>query len=125
MEYEISFGMGHVTNSSSCIHYLPKEILNHPVVKAFIEAYEIRGHVGKDIWSRSECGSILFTREQKTEANRDMTQEEYGKPLDCDNENEFIVIYGDEYQGIENLFARMCRDVARELGLGTRSDEYN
>lgn len=125
MEYEITFGMGHVTNSSSCIHYLPKKVLENPVVKAFIEAYEIKGHVGEEIWSRSRCGSILLTQEDKIKANHEMMREEYGKPLDCSNEDEFIVIYGDEYHGIENVFAHLCNDVAVKLGLSTHSNEYN
>lgn len=125
MKYEITLGLGHTTNSSSCIHFFPKEILKHPLLASFLERYEISGgFVGEDLWMRSTCDSILLTEDQKEEADKDLNSLE-GSPSVVGNPGEFVVIYGDEYSGIAQIFAEMCEDVCKELGLEHSSTEYN
>lgn len=127
MKYEITLGIGHTTNSSSCIHFFPKEILKHPLLASFLERYEISGgFVGEDLWDRSVCDSLLLTEEQKEEADKVLnSMEVFHPPSVVGNPGEFVVIYGDEYSGIAQIFAEMCEDVCKELGLEHSSTEYN
>lgn len=128
MKYEITLGLGHTTNSSSCIHFFPKEILKHPLLVSFLERYEISGgFVGEDLWSRSTCDSLLLTEEQKNQANKDLKSlDGFHAPSVVEGgQEEFVVIYGDEYSGVASIFAEMCEDVCKELGLKHSSTEYN
>lgn len=128
MKYEITLGLGHTTNSSSCIHFFPKEILKHPLLASFLERYEISGgFVGEDLWDRSVCDSLLLTEEQKGLAEKDLKSMEGTRPPSVmgGSQEEFVVIYGDEYSGIASIFAEMCEDVCKDLGLEHSSTEYN
>jgi hypothetical protein len=127
MEYEISMGMGHVTNSSSCIHFIPPEVMAHPDIQSFLTKYNIQGFVGTP-WYRSECTSILLTEEQKKafadEYNRN--RDGYGSPLDlASNKDHAIVVYGDEFQTIARVFSRLCDKVAEALGASIQTTDYN
>ena len=71
MPKQISVNIGFVTNSSSVVHHFPRELLEHPKVKAFIEKFELQdGFVGEDLWNRDACSSFLVDADQKAEVTR-------------------------------------------------------
>ena len=120
---------GFVTNSSSQVCWFDPKILEHPEVQAFIEAYGIKdGYVGKDLWHRGACGSVLVTKEQKEAANKQMRQDSDfcpGVTINPDGQ-ETVVIYGDEYPG--DLAYEFAHLITKVHGKGTYSvphQEYN
>jgi len=122
--------VGFITNSSSAIHWFPKEVLENPDVKAFMEAYGLsRGHVGDDLWYRSNCDTIALTKEQKLDVSAQLSNSEYGGSIgasvDPVDDSTFVVIYGDEYQSVTSELAHMLCRVCDEKGLSHGQSEFN
>ena len=102
MPKRISVNVGFIPNSSSCIYYFPKEVLEDQEVKDFILKYELDGGwVGSNLWYRSECDSFLVSKDQKEEALHELVSEEYGgdrvKTAINPEDDGVYVIFGDEY----------------------------
>lgn len=130
MAKRLIINMGFITNSSSAIHWFPKEILEDPEVRTFMEAYGLGGgYVGSELWHRGACESLLITPEQKQEARERLNDTEYspgtGDRYFKDADNQVILIYGDEYSSVTSELASLLSDVARKKGLAHSSDEYN
>ncbi len=127
----ITMGCGHITNSSSVVHYFDKALLEDPGVKAFIKAYEMEdGLVGSDMWSRSTCTSFLVNKELKSQANVKLMKEGYedypGPQLREDDDSEIVLIYGDEYSNPTHTLCTLLKNAARKAGSGDLGgDEYN
>lgn len=123
---QLTVNIGFITNSSSQIHWYPKEVLNHPDVKAFVEAYGIKeGYIGEDLWHRGGCSSFLTTPEQIAEAQRELTNENCSSPLLSKGEDKIVVIYGDEYSNLTQELAYILDKVCRDQKLKYEADEYN
>lgn len=131
----LSMTIGFITNSSSAIHHFPREVLDHPRVKGFLEAFEITGgFIGEDLWSRSHCTTVAITKEQKEEVQRRLNASEYTEyarapAVDVDSD-EIVVIYGDEYQSIASSLADLCAEALADIHGGKAWDyryksEYN
>ena len=105
---------GFVTNSSSMICGFDRALLEDEEVQAFLTAFEIsEGYIGKDLWHRGECGSILLTEAQKEQANADLAASDYGHVSVGDPKSpEVVVIYGDEYEDLAAAFAHLLYRVA-------------
>ena len=132
MPKQISVSIGFVTNSSSVIHHFPRELLEHPQVKAFIEKFELQdGFVGEDLWHLSHCTSFLVTPEQKAGVQERFTHNEYdsrGPGIDMDP-NQVVLIYGDEYTSIASSLCSLLKDaLCEKAGPDARwggSNSYN
>lgn len=108
--------IGFVTNSSSVVHHFPSELLKHPKVAAFMQAFEIDGgFVGDDLWHRGECATVAVTKEQKEEAHKQLTETDYGRgpSIDIEGDN-FVIIYGDEHQSIAHMLVDLIGEVLVE-----------
>lgn len=133
--YQISVVQGFITNSSSAIYHFDARVLEHPMVKHFIEAYEIQnGYVGDNLWYRSACDTFAITPEQKAQAQQDLesinAEEWYQEnPASLYFFNQHhpgpIVIYGDEYPELTYHLGELMEQASRELNLPYSSDEYN
>jgi len=112
-KYRLTFTSGFITNSSSVIHGFPRELLDHPHVKEFMQKYGVTGGMmPRDVWNRSACTAILVTDEQVKAVQKKMTQTDFE---DCSGNlpnmpGLFFVIYGDEYDSIAADLARLIRD---------------
>lgn len=114
MKFRVSITAGFITNSSSVIHHIPRALLEHPKVKAFIETYGLEdGFVGEDMWSRNECATIALTPEQKAKVHHNLTHEDFagyrGPSVDLDTDD-VIVVYGDEHPGVASMLVQVIRD---------------
>lgn len=124
----LTIQIGFITNSSSVIHWFPKEVLTDPEVRTFIEAYGIgEGFVGEYLWSRSSCGSFLVTDAQKNAAEYQLNESEYGGGgYSMGGPDKVTVIYGDEYTSVASelceVLSRACRRM--EISEGG-SQDYN
>jgi len=120
MARRITVNVGFITNSSSCVYYFPKEVLQDPQIKAFIEAHDLAdGYVGHDLWSRSGCSSLLVTAAQKAEAKQilrhyswdgeDIPEESVQTASAVINPGDdgVYVIYGDEYSDTTHILCRL------------------
>jgi len=106
--------------------------LEDPEIKAFLEAFELEGGwLGGDLWSRSGNHSFIVTREQRLEARKRLMPEDeeddwWGNPPNINPDNDdVIVIYGDDYQTTANTLAHMLRDVCDRLNLRYDSHEMH
>jgi len=129
MPFRIGVNIGFVTNSSSMVFHFPRQLLDHPKVKQFIEAFELQdGFVGSDLWSRDTCTTIAMTREQKRKARENLASEgsDFCRAPAIDTEDDsVVVIYGDEYESVANTLAHLMQDAAQELKILVSGDEYN
>jgi hypothetical protein len=138
MPKQISISIGFVTNSSSVVHHFPRELLNHPKVKTFIEKFELQdGFVGDNLWHRDRCGSFLVSADQKAEVARNfsgdnsLSDDDYqckGPAIDMDPD-QVVLIYGDEYGSIASslcslLIEALCEKAGPEARWG-HSNSYN
>ena len=127
--YKVSANVGFVTNSSSAIMLFPRELLEDPEVKAFLEAFEIgEGFVGSDLWSRDTCGTVALTPEKKQEAKENLYQEGYedSRLPDFDPEDDkILVIYGDEYPCLAGEIGHVLRRMADHLKVDYLRSEFN
>jgi len=113
----ISINIGFVTNSSSCVHHFPSELLQHPKIKAFLQTFEIEdGFVGPELWSRTHCTTVAITKEQKAEVQDKLTNNDYGAsgPAINVDTDEVVVIYGDEYQSIASALCNLMYEALVE-----------
>lgn len=122
----VTIGIGHITNSSSVVHYFDKRLLGDPDVKAFVEAYGLgEGRVGADLWHRGHCSSYLPTKEAKHEASRRLSGDLYpfGPGAESgtsirEDDDEIIVIYGDEYESFARDLCELLAAAAKKLKFG-------
>jgi hypothetical protein len=131
MPLMIGINVGFITNSSSCVYHFPKSLLEDPQIKAFLTAFECEdGFVGDNLWHRGQCGTLAITREQKEEAQRQLQSPEYegsyAPSIDVTNDDQLVVIYGDEYQDLANIIFGMLRSTCERLGIQYYGgEEYN
>jgi hypothetical protein len=138
MPKKISISIGFVTNSSSVVHHFPRELLDHPKVKMFIEKFELQhGFVGDDLWHRARCDSFLVAHEQKAEVAQNFRGDNYlsgsdhtatGPAIDMDP-NKVVLIYGDEYDSVARdlcslLLEALCEKEGPEARWGV-GNQYN
>jgi len=121
--------IGFITNSSFAVHHFPRQLLEHPEVKAFIETFEIsQGFVGSDVWNRSMCSTVAMTKEQKQAAHDAFHAEGYDEyhPPHVDLETDSVmIIYGDEYSSVARSLSRLMRDAAEAMGLAYQKGDYH
>jgi hypothetical protein len=130
----VTIGTGFITNSSSVVHYFDKALLKDPDVVAFIKAYGLEdGFVGKEIWNRSLCASLLVTKEQKALVQRQFTGDLYpygdiidtptGPSMKVDDDDAVVIIYGDEYTTFASTLCRLLEQAEERMpdvrGLGS------
>ena len=120
----LTINVGFITNSSSAIHWFDKKVLEAPEVKAFIEAYELKGYVG-EVWYRSNCDTFAPDKETKEQLVAALSQEGYSVPHIDPNDDKVVVIYGDEYDSMTKALCELLSSVARRDNLYEGSDEYN
>lgn len=122
----VTINIGFVTNSSSCIHFFDKRVLEDPEVKTFLESYGIGGgYIGEELWSRNTCGSFLVTEEQKHEAFARLREPGYGSFADP-RESDVVVSYGDEHPEISMELSTVLERACERLGITqTGSFDYN
>lgn len=118
----ISINIGFITNSSSVVHNFPRDLLEDPDVAAFVKAYGLeRGLMPEDLWYRSQCTTVAMTKEQKTDLKDLFADNEYGSSykIDChENDDNIVVVYGDEYDSIASEFCDvLCDAMARKQGI--------
>lgn len=112
---QISINIGFVTNSSSVVHHFPKELLEHPKIKVFLEKFEIQnGFVSDKLDCRELCASFLVTTEQKEEAIKFISEnDDVDFKIDLD-QNKFVLIFGDEYSTIVSQLCFLLRRILKE-----------
>lgn len=127
MRMRLSMNIGFVTNSSFAVHHFPRALLEHPTVKAFIEAYEIsQGFIGRDVWSRNACGTVAMTRDQKRQVVEAFGQEEdFHAPGINVESDEVLIIYGDEHQSLARGLAGLMIQAAEAMNLDSYRGEYH
>ncbi len=113
--------------------HFPKEVLEHPLVKQFIETYELaNGIKSYDLWNRARCETLAIGKEAKQEVYEQLRAEDFawyddkyhGPNVDIDSDD-VVLIYGDEYPGLIYSLSDIMRDAANELGLSYGHDSYN
>jgi hypothetical protein len=122
--------VGFITNSSSAVHWFPKELLDVPEVRAFMAAYGLSGGTtGSDLWDRSRCDSVALTEAQKHEVRTQLSSAEYsggiGESIDPKDASTFVVIYGDEYESVTSELAALLSRICAERGLSQERSEFN
>lgn len=132
MAKRLTINVGFITNSSSAVHWFPKELLEEPEVKTFMDAYGLNeGYVGTEMWGRSTCETVALTKAQKQEVKNKLGAEpEYGGAsivdrIDPDSDKDFVVIYGDEHCSVTSELSRLLSDAASKRGLVCPCDDYN
>lgn len=106
---------GFVTNSSSCVYQISKEVLEHPDVQAFFDLYGIEdGYVGRNLWSRGDCESIAVSESKQKKVQERLKNGAWGDyegpHVDVDDD-QILVVYGDEYDGVAQELVRLLREV--------------
>ena len=109
----LSINIGFITNSSSVVHHFPAELLKHPKIAAFMEAFEIKdGFIGKNLGYRQDSPTIAITKGQKAEVYANLRTEEADIPegdipeINVDSDD-FVVIYDDESESIVTALVRL------------------
>lgn len=131
MPMRLSMNIGFTTNSSFAVCHFPRQLLDHPTVKEFIELFEVsQGFIGDDMWNRSTCSTMAVTRKQKERLVEAFHVEgedaQWVKPPAIDVESDDVtVIYGDEYTSLARNLAGLMREAAKEMGLSFFTDEYH
>lgn len=137
MALRLGINLGFVTNSSSVVHHFPAEVLNDPVVRLFLDKFEIGGgFIGSDLWHRGACSTVAMTKEQKREVQRKLQAINEGQESDGymarvpainTEDDSIVVIFGDEYTSLASALSRLMSEAAKQLGLGDLGygDEYN
>jgi hypothetical protein len=107
------------------VYHFPTEILNHPKVKKVLEVFEVSGgFLGRDLWSRKDCGSLLITPEQKKEAREQFGTPSYGSAPAIDDDG-VVIVYGDEYKSLASVLCGMFEAICKEMGLECTSTDFN
>lgn len=130
MKMKLSMNVGFVTNSSFAVHHFPKEVLDHPDVKSFIETYEIsQGFIGEDLWYRNTCSTVAMTKDQKKQVVEKFgpgDEENYSCPPKIDIESDdVLIIYGDEYDSIASELSSLMKYAVEEMGLNYSWSDYH
>jgi hypothetical protein len=127
MPKRLSLNIGFITNSSFAVHHFPRQLLEHPEVKAFIETFEIsQGFVGENLWYRSKCGTVAMTQEQKQEVLALFDREpEFHPPRINTESDDVLIIYGDEHVSVARRLSRLMQDAAEAMGLSYVRGEYH
>ena len=114
----ITISMGFITNSSSVIHWYPKEVMEDAQVQAFIKAYDIQnGYVGSDLWNRGACGSFLTNDKLKEQALASLNENDYEHPNIPVGDDTVVLIYGDEYADLTMELSGVLSQACTRLGL--------
>jgi hypothetical protein len=125
----VTINIGFITNSSSVVYWIPRQVLEDAQVAAFISKYELQdGYIGDELWSRGSCGSFAVTREQRERINRELTDTEYRnskEPVFNVDEDNVVAVYGDEYSDISMELAHLLRNAAERMGLPVGRIDYN
>lgn len=115
----LSINIGFITNSSFAVHHFPKQLLEYPAVRSFLEVYEIsRGFVGPDLDDRANCSTVAMTKDQKQKVGKDRLPY-----VDLEPEG-VLVIYGDEYESVARELAELMRQAAEAMGTPCTTDGY-
>lgn len=121
----LQINTGFITNSSSAVHFFDPRILEHPEVKAFMDAYDIKECVGNNMWDRGNCASLLITDGAKARAQAQLADNDYGMTGPTVTVPGVVLIYGDEYDSVIAELCGIMRDAAAGTGMHLNSDEYN
>ena len=115
----ISGTTGHVTNSSSQVNCFDRELFGEPRVVAFMESYGVsEGYVGQNLCSRSHCGSVLMTDEQKETARKQFIDDGYSVPGISRDPDDVVLIFGDEYPSdIAYMLCSLLVEIQHERGV--------
>lgn len=126
MEMITSISLGFVTNSSSAVYHIPRQIMEHPEVQAFLKVWDIRdGVMPEDLWYRTSCTTIAMTPEQKRQVRDKFHEdgyEEYHAPGIDTEDDSTLVIFGDEHASIAKALVNLIRWTLDIDLIGT---EYN
>lgn len=128
MQMRLVVNVGFITNSSSVIHWFPKEVLQDPDVQAFLNAYGMSsGTVGSDLWHRGACGSFLVTPDQYADAEGQLSGSEYctAPSIGPNDGSAVAVIYGDEYQTVFSELSGVLSRAAEKMKLSGGGDCFN
>jgi hypothetical protein len=131
MPKRLSMNIGFVTNSSFAVHHFPRQLLEHPDVRAFIEAFEIsQGFIGSELWNRSACSTVAMTKEQKaqivTQFKGEAGDDEWMRPPAIDVESDdVVIIYGDEYTSLAQQLSNLMGKAAEKMNLPISYDDYH
>lgn len=123
----LSMQAGFITNSSSVVYHFPKEALDHPQIKAFLERYGItNGFVGENLWHRGRCGSVAINREQKQEVLDKLRRYDYSFPnIEVENEDFAVIVYGDEYTSLASTLSELLQNVCEDMRSRMHGEDYN
>ncbi len=127
---KVSMNIGFVTNSSSCIHHFPSEVLRHPKIQAFLKIFAIEdGFVSEELFDRSLCTTVAVSRDQKAAVQTALNSEdpedlEDGPFIDVESD-EVVVIFGDEYDSIAKTLSWMMAEVLTEVYGGDTWDHQH
>lgn len=107
----ISANIGFITNSSSCVHCFPIDLLDDPNVVAIIEAYNLSvGYLPDNLADRGVCDSVLVSKEQKEEVLKYVSGQDYFDHDQWKNAllepDSVVITYGDES---ESLARELCK----------------
>jgi len=130
MPLMIGINIGFVTNSSSVVYHFPRSLLQEPSIKAFLDAFDLhQGFVGSDLWHRNECATIAMTKEQKQETKKQLHHSDYGEysrlPSIDTEDDSVVLVYGDEYESVASMLARLLSDTAEKFGITVSRNDYN
>jgi len=133
MAMRLTVNIGFITNSSFAVYHFPRELLENPKVKAFFDTYELHcGFVGYDVTCRNTAGTIAMTAEQRQEVCDQFQagDEEYADYGSCypkidPNDEDILIIFGDEYDDTASNLAYLMREVADELGIDYGKGDYH
>jgi len=123
---------GFITNSSSVVYHFPMSALENPKIKLFMERNGLidsdgscHGFIGDDLWNRAYCSSIVFTADEKQGAITNLRGDDaeyYCPPVIDMQSDDFVIIYGDEYESLAADFAHLLHD--ENIG-SSRYQDYN
>jgi hypothetical protein len=120
---QLGINIGFVTNSSSVVYHVPRELFNNPEIQDFLAKFEIAdGFVGEDLWHRAKCATVAVNKEQKLKIAADLSYNEYcsGVPIDTESDD-VVVVLGDEHFTIVSYLM----DLLRKLAPNLRGNDYN
>lgn len=114
---KITGNMGFVTNSSSVVYHIPNNIMQDSRVQSFLKTFEVEdGFVGPELWHRGMCSTIAVTKEQKQEAQRQLSDTDYsGAPTIDVESDDTVIIFGDEHPCIAYQLLDLLDQVAKEI----------
>lgn len=118
---------GFVTNSSSCVYQIDRELLEDPEIQEFMDKHGLTesGYIGSNLWHRAQCESVAVTTEEQKQVKESLREAPYsgtaGPGVDP-SDDQIVVVYGDEYQGIAQQLVRLIR---KKTGFDPFGASYN